>query len=164
MVKRSALVTFGPEATLDIVAREMNKKRIGCVVVVDTISHKPIGVITKSDLIKCAYAAGSSPNPGAVLARDVMSSSLVTVDGEASRDEAAEKLFSNKVHHLVVVDKESGAFLGITTSFDICKEVYLDQKAFPYSRESLEVLDKKPKEPEENLYYFNAHSHNIKFI
>lgn len=59
--------------------------------------------------------------------RDVMSTTLHPATPDMSRDEAAEILEKNKIHHAVVNNIE-GKFAGLFSSWDIARECALDAK------------------------------------
>ena len=94
-------------------AKTMLERKIGCVVVVE--GEKVVGIVTESDLIRCA-ASGFDPNRK--LVKDVMNSPPVTCSPEAPVEEAYAHMRKNNIRHLPIVG-EDGALVGIVTMKDL---------------------------------------------
>ena len=80
------------------------------------------GVISKSDLLKIyrQYAAkGDIPDRLTIKANDLMTSDLITLDGEDSIGLAADIFLSNKIHSIPVYNGDQ--LSGIITNHDIIK-------------------------------------------
>jgi CBS domain-containing protein len=65
---------------------------------------------------------GESSKGGSMLARDVMSSGVVTVEAKASLLDAVKLLINSGVSALPVID-EKGAFVGVLSEFDVIRHV-----------------------------------------
>jgi CBS domain containing-hemolysin-like protein len=91
----------------------------------------PLGMVSKTDLVK-AYSK-SIPLTEAV--GNIMTSGVISVKPSATRDEAAEVLQKNKVHHAVVTDGDQATMVGLISSWDIARECSLDAAAWPYNRD-----------------------------
>jgi CBS domain-containing protein len=112
-IMNKEVATAKPDDQLVNAARTMLERRIGCVVVVE--GEKVVGIVTESDLIKCA-ASGFDPNQK--LVRDVMNSPPVTCTPEAPVEEAYAHMRKNNIRHLPIVD-EDGGLVGIVTMKDL---------------------------------------------
>lgn len=105
-------------------AQEASKKMMGnnvsSLVVIDSNNNnnKPIGIVTERDLVRkvCLKDASSSN----MLLKNIMSSSLITIDAGSSVGAAADVMIQNKVRHLLVVEEniDISRPLGIITPTD----------------------------------------------
>jgi CBS domain-containing protein len=101
------------------------ERRVGCIPVVDE-HGKPIGVITKYDLVEQLEAAMRAarcdcPLPSDLrveTADDVMMPVALTLYEHASISHAAAMMTSEDTHHVLVVD-EHGALVGVVSAKDI---------------------------------------------
>ncbi len=100
-------------------AKVMSKKGVSGAVV--TREGAAVGIVTERDLVS-KVLADPEVDPAKVLARDIMSTPLITVDPSATLTEAAELMAEYKVRRLVVVDG-SGALSGIVTTGDIARTI-----------------------------------------
>jgi CBS domain-containing protein len=112
-IMNKEVATAKPDDQLVNAARTMLERKIGCVVVVER--EKVVGIVTESDLIRCA-ASGFDPNRK--LVKDVMNSPPVTCTPEAPVEEAYAHMRKNNIRHLPIVD-EDGALVGIVTMKDL---------------------------------------------
>jgi|SaaInlStandDraft_5_1057022.scaffolds.fasta_scaffold32217_2 CBS domain-containing protein len=71
---------------------------------------------------------------------DVMHENVVTCELEDTRDSAATVIESHKIHHLIVIGAHK-EFKGVISSMDVAREVMLDAKAWPYSREAFSAYN-----------------------
>eukprot|EP01013_Petalomonas_cantuscygni_P031851 TRINITY_DN58197_c0_g1_i1.p1 TRINITY_DN58197_c0_g1~~TRINITY_DN58197_c0_g1_i1.p1 ORF type:complete len:162 (-),score=34.65 TRINITY_DN58197_c0_g1_i1:422-853(-) len=122
-----------PSATIGDAAARMHAEKVGSIVIVE--GGVAVGIVTKSDIV-AAYVGGVAPTASV---SSVMAKGLVTCALDTQRDAAAEMMTKVHKHHLIVLG-EGGVFAGIVSSMDIAKEVILDAKAYPYSRESLAAM------------------------
>jgi CBS domain-containing protein len=93
----------------------MRRNRRGFLVV--TKGHKPIGVISDSDLINKIVAKGANPSKLAVHA--LMNKPIVTISPAEDVLEAVKKMKKSNVHRLPVVDKSR--VVGILSLTDIAR-------------------------------------------
>ena len=112
-IMNKEVATAKPGDQLVNAARTMLERKIGCVVVVE--GEKVVGIVTESDLIRCA-ASGFDPNQK--LVRDVMNSPPVTCTPEAPVEEAYAHMRKNNIRHLPIVN-EDGGLVGIVTMKDL---------------------------------------------
>jgi CBS domain-containing protein len=78
---------------------------------------QPVGIVTERDLVYRVIAEGKAP--GEVKIKAVMSSPLITVDPEASLEEAMEMMGRNNVRRLGVVYR--GSLEGVISDKDIIR-------------------------------------------
>lgn len=130
MVPENKAATGFPSDPIKAALEDMIKKKIGAIVVVsESIPTEAVGILTKTDFIN-AYQNGQSLDAPLL---SIMSSSLLTLDENLSRDDAADFFLKKKVHHAVVTDSK-GKFVGIVSSWDVSAETAKDGKAWPYPR------------------------------
>jgi CBS domain-containing protein len=101
------------QTTVQAAARQMAASRSTSIVVADEAGHA-IGIVTDKDLREKVVAQGA-PLDSPV--GSVMSSPVITVDGEQRVFEALLQMLSHNVHHLVVT--EQGATVGVITNHDL---------------------------------------------
>jgi CBS domain-containing protein len=130
MVPAGAAITCSPTDTIESVLNQLLENSISAVVVVD-LSRIPVGIVTKTDLVQ----AFKDKIPIDSYVDAVMTTSIKTVKGVASRDEAAGIFDENRIHHVIVVGEEL-EFAGIISSLDIARETSLDGKAWPWNRQA----------------------------
>ena len=90
--------------------------RIGCIPVVDD-QGRPIGVITKSDVVMRLVLPGHEPPR---IAAELMLPITIAVNERSTIAQAAALMASENVHHLLVVDL-SGRLVGLVTTLDIVR-------------------------------------------
>jgi len=96
----------------------MAKRGVSCAVI--TQSGSAVGIVTERDLVSKVLA--ESIDARNVLARDIMSTPLITVGPDAPLTNAAELMAQYRVRRLVVVDK-SGTLVGLVTTGDIARSL-----------------------------------------
>ncbi len=129
MVPCDKVVQINQDSSIKAAAEKMINAHVGSIIITDNERH-PVGIVTAKDFVKAAYTLGKS---GETSVKEIMTPKLITVDEEAERDEVAEILLKNKIHH-VIVTRDKNLWVGLSTAFDVSKEAALDAKAFPYSR------------------------------
>ncbi|EFC48435.1 predicted protein [Naegleria gruberi] len=116
-------------ASLEQASKIIVEKHIGSVVVVNSL-HDPVGIITKTDLVKAGFVEGL---PSSTPVTQIMHKQLEFCNEEIERDQVAELLMKKSIHHLLVRNKHN-EWTGLTTSMDVVTEAALDAKAFPWVR------------------------------
>ncbi len=99
------------------VVATMNKFDISSVIVVE--EKRPVGIVTHKDIISKLVQARIPPD--AVTAREVMSTPIVTINEEASIEEAASLMAKKHIKKLVVT-RNNIEIAGIITSSDLVRE------------------------------------------
>ena len=103
-----------PEATVSDILRIMMENNIGSVVIVGP-KREVLGIITERDLIRKVLSKGL--NPRETRAEEIMSKPVITIEPDASIQEAANLMKEKGVGHLPVV--ENGRVIGIIAEGDI---------------------------------------------
>lgn len=107
-----------PDSSVKEVVAAMNKFDIGSVIVVQ--SQRPVGVITEKDILKRVVEPGLTPET--LTAKQVMSSPVITIDENASINEAAKLMAKKGVKRLLVM-RNNDELAGIITFSDIVAKV-----------------------------------------
>ncbi len=110
LVARSG-IGIAPDATIREAAERMAEESIGSLVVLE--AGEPVGIVTKSDVVRRVIAAGVDPGEAV---RRVMSPDLVTVAAESYVFDGLMTMIRNGIGHLVVTD--AGRFTGVVSESD----------------------------------------------
>src|SRR3972149_7440878 len=113
-VMSSPVVTTAEEAPSNHIANLMQESNLGCVIVTNK-AGKPIGIITERDLVLRVLAKNLTP--ASVTAKEIMTSPLVTIEPEATINDAARRMSKLDIRRLAVLYKDS--LVGIVSSKDI---------------------------------------------
>ncbi len=122
---RTEFFAVSPEATVHEAARYLRDRKIRATVVCSP-EGRPIGVISQSDISD--QVAAENRCPSWILAKEIMSTDLVTVGPESTIDECLHLLDCHGIYHLVVVDA-SGRSMGMISAQDILRLVASDERA-----------------------------------
>lgn len=115
VIKHRTVVAMGKNASVAEASREMAKKRIGAIVVVE--DGKLAGIFTERDGLFRVLAEGRDPNT--TLLSDVMTSKLMTIGPEKSLLNALHVMHENGFRHLpVVANGEPVGMLSIRDALD----------------------------------------------
>jgi CBS domain-containing protein len=107
-----------PDSSAKEVVATMNKFDIGSVVVVQ--GERPVGIITERDILKRIVEPCLAPET--LTARQIMTSPVITIDENASINEAA-KLMAKKGIKRLLVTRNNDKLVGIITFTDIVTKV-----------------------------------------
>lgn len=113
-VMSSPVITIDESKTANRVGQLMEKNNIGCIIV-NTEKGKPTGIITEKDLVERVIA--KDIHPRTVIAKQIMSAPVNTIDSDKSINDAARRMNLLNVRRLPVMYK--GSLVGIITSKDI---------------------------------------------
>ncbi len=108
-----SVFSMPPEARLHDALNAMQSHRDTCVVVVE--SGRPVGIVTERDIVRL-YS--SHPEWIDIPVRDVMASPVLSIPLDSSINQAAERMLTAKVRHLVVVD-DAGLIAGLIGEHDL---------------------------------------------
>lgn len=128
MVPRSKVISCCPDDSLETAMKLMLEHVVGSVVVMPKGGDSPVGIVTKTDLIR-GWEQGLDAKKDTV--STVMGTKFETVLDTSPSGIAAEHFEKLKHRHAFVVDKD-GNFVGIVTAYDIAVETARDNKAWPY--------------------------------
>ncbi len=106
-------ITAPGDATVESLISIMMERHIGCVPIVDS-QQRPIGIVTKLDLIECRDATRKT-------ARDVMMPHAMTLQLSDTLAHATNLMSREGFHHLLVLDGERLA--GVVSTFDVTRWV-----------------------------------------
>jgi len=104
------------DTSVQEVVATMNKFDISSVIVVQ--EERPVGIITHKDIVSKIVQARIPPD--AVTAREIMATPVVTIDENASMEEAARLMARKNIKKLPVVRDDK--LVGIITSMDLVRE------------------------------------------
>ena len=109
------IISIESNASVSEVASMMTKNEVGAVVV--TKQGKPVGIITEVDILKrCCIAKVCNQ---VCIAKEVMSTPLITIEADASLGEAAKMMTDHKIRRLLVT--EGGKIVGLITEKDLLR-------------------------------------------
>lgn len=134
--------------SLQNVIRLLNEHNIGAVAVLDS-DGKPVGVITKTDIIRYAEVSENSHSinkkankilteeeESLIPTRDQedivlnwMTPVIFSVKSETPVKEVAKRMVRYGIHHIFVQEKQDGHILGVVSSFDILRYVADDKES-----------------------------------
>lgn len=129
-------VTIEPSATTTICAKKMKEYNIGSLIVKDKGSM--LGIITEQDIIHRVIAEGSHPDE--VLAKDIMSTDVVTLPPEADIYDAMVKMRDRSTRHVPVT--HDGKLIGFLTLKDVLK---IEPDLFDIIVEQFELREEERK-------------------
>jgi signal-transduction protein with cAMP-binding, CBS, and nucleotidyltransferase domain len=117
------LITIGGESSIREAAQVMLEHGIGSIVV--TQDGKPVGIVTKSDLLSRVIVECRDPRDCKV--RAVMSAPLISVDKDTPILDAMRVMKNKKVRRLLVSD--GGKLVGIVSETDMVRAVTMSSMA-----------------------------------
>jgi CBS domain-containing protein len=110
-----------PRSTISQVIEMMLNEDVGAVIIVE--ENRPVGIITEKDILMRVVKTGRDFEE--VLAKEVMTKPLLTIEAERPISDALEMLMENNIRRLVIT--EAGILVGITTErrlLEIVNEQY----------------------------------------
>jgi len=117
------LITISGESSIKEAAQVMLEHGIGSIVV--TQDGKPVGIVTKSDLLSRVIVECRDPRDCKV--RVIMSAPLISVEKDTPILEAMRVMKNRKVRRLLVSD--SGDLVGIVSETDMVRAVTMSSMA-----------------------------------
>ncbi|MFD1562287.1 CBS domain-containing protein [Haloarchaeobius amylolyticus] len=118
---RSDVVTASTDEAVHELAATMQDENVGCIVIAD---DGPVGVVTDRDLTMQVLADQADPDE--MVAEDVMSDDLHTIEHDAGFYEATELMSEHGIRRLPVTGAD-GALEGIITADDL-NELLADEQ------------------------------------
>ncbi|MBW7454744.1 CBS domain-containing protein [Paenibacillus sepulcri] len=120
-IMSSSCITVSKDNTLYEAAGLMDQHNIGFLPVVD--QNKLIGVITDRDLVIRGYAAKKD---GTIAVTEVLTKDYITIEPDATVDEAAEIMAAEQIRRLPVVS--NGDLLGVISLGDMAiREIFVNE-------------------------------------
>jgi CBS domain-containing protein len=113
--KNSEVCSVSPTVTVAEAVAEMNRRRIGSVIVLE--GGRLAGIFTERDVLRRVVGAGVDPLKATVA--EVMTADLVTVTPATTVDEAMEIFTEKRCRHLPVL--ENGRLVGLLSIGDVTR-------------------------------------------
>jgi len=110
-------ITISGEATIHDVVKIMAEQNIGFLVVVE--NGRMVGVLSERDVVRSLAERGNL----SVKVSDICKRDIITLQADATLEEAAEKMGKHGIRHIVVVN-ESGELIGVVSVRDLIQELY----------------------------------------
>jgi CBS domain-containing protein len=110
-------ITISGEATIHDVVKIMAEQNIGSLVVVE--NGRMVGVLSERDVVRSLAERGNL----SVKVSDICKRDIITLQADATLEEAAEKMGKHGIRHIVVVNK-SGELIGVVSVRDLIQELY----------------------------------------
>jgi MHS family proline/betaine transporter-like MFS transporter len=110
-------ITISGEATIYDVVKIMAEQNIGFLVVVE--NGRMVGVLSERDVVRSLAERGNL----SVKVSDICKRDIITLQADATLEEAAEKMGKHGIRHIVVVNK-SGEIIGVVSVRDLIQELY----------------------------------------
>lgn len=113
--KSASLFTVTEGTTIDQAVAEMNRQRVGSLVV--KANEQVCGIFTERDILTRVVSAGRDPK--STLVREVMTESYQWIGPETSVEDAMQMMTDKRVRHLPVLD--DGRLVGMLSIGDITR-------------------------------------------
>jgi CBS domain-containing protein len=113
---KKGVLTIDSDRTVVEAAEQMKWKEVGDIIVVGL--GMPQGIVTERDFVRRVIAQRKSLD---TKISDVMTTPLITIEPDASLNEAARKMIEHRIRRLPVVEKNQ--LVGIITVSDFAKHV-----------------------------------------
>lgn len=110
-----AVKTVRIDANVRDAVKKMNKFNIGSIVVVD--GKRPVGIITERDILRRIVEEGTDPSM--IEVKQIMPHPTVTIQPDASIEEAAKLMAKKRIKKLPVVENDK--LVGIITTMDLTR-------------------------------------------
>jgi CBS domain-containing protein len=110
-------ITISGEATIHDVVKIMAEQNIGFLVVVE--NGRMVGVLSEKDVVRSLAERGNL----SVKVSDICKRDIITLQEDATLEEAAEMMGKHGIRHVVVVNK-SGELIGVVSVRDLIQELY----------------------------------------
>jgi CBS domain-containing protein len=109
------------------IAKVMSDNNIGSVVIVKSDDLEGLeGIITERDIVRIAAAAETSSSTFQLLARDIMSKPVITIDATSSIQDVIQSMKLNNIRRLPVIDRER-KMVGIVADKDVFRAIINSQ-------------------------------------
>ena len=115
--KNKEIQSIAPTATVFEALKKMSEKQIGALVVME--NSKVVGIISERDYARKIILQGKTSKE--TLVKEVMSTTLFSVNPDTSVEEAMVQMTGKHVRHLPVFEKSK--FVGIISIGDVVKSV-----------------------------------------
>ncbi|MCC6543723.1 MAG: CBS domain-containing protein [Nitrospirae bacterium] len=120
------LVTVDKQMTVQEVAKVMESKDVGSVLVMDKESGEIAGIVTERDIVKKVVAKGTDGS--SYIVKGIMSTPLLTIESNKTIFEAGDYMDQKRVRHLAVT--ENGKVVGVISVRDLINPSQYDEEAW----------------------------------
>lgn len=127
--------------TINAIAKVMSENNIGSVVIVKSNEVDGLaGIITERDIVRIAGAVQTSSSTTVLqlIARDIMSKPIITIDAGSSIKDAIQSMKLNNIRRLPVVNRE-GRMVGILADKDIFRAIINNQSLVASISENITI-------------------------
>ena len=114
--KGGVIVYSSPDTTVAEAVRKMGRHNIGSILVLSP-RRDLVGIFTERDLLQRVVVPGLDPS--ATLLQDVMTTDVIVVNGEMSRDEVLHIMDTKHIRHVPVSDGVQ--LLGVVSLRDVLR-------------------------------------------
>ncbi|MGD1835333.1 MAG: cyclic nucleotide-binding/CBS domain-containing protein [Nitrososphaeraceae archaeon] len=111
-----SIISVDKDDTIRLAVKKMIQGDLGSVIVTD--NNKPVGMLTERDILRYIYHEKINLND---TAQTIMTNPLISVDINATIDEAAQIMLTNNIRRLLV--KEKDEYVGIISQRELQKSV-----------------------------------------
>ena len=115
--KRSCL-TIDQNEQISNLALLLKKHNIGCLIVTNNASSKPVGIVSERDLVKYFKEI---INKEVLIVKNIMTSNIISCDLSATSNDLMKKMTENKIRHLPIIDNDK--LLGIVSIGDVVNRI-----------------------------------------
>ena len=115
--KRSCL-TIDQNEQISNLALLLKKHNIGCLIVTNNASSKPVGIVSERDLVKHFKEI---INKEVLIVKNIMTSNIISCDLSATSNDLMKKMTENKIRHLPIIDNDK--LLGIVSIGDVVNRI-----------------------------------------
>jgi CBS domain-containing protein len=113
------VLTIDSQKTIVEAAELMSLKDVGDIIV--TGAHTPRGIVTERDFVRRVIA---KRRPLDMKISDIMSTPLITIEPDASLNQAARKMINNRIRRLPVMERHNLVGIIVVSDFarHLCKK------------------------------------------
>ena len=115
--KRSCL-TIDQNEQISNLALLLKKHNIGCLIVPNNSSSKPVGIVSERDLVKYFKEI---INKEILIVKNIMTSNIISCDLSSTSNDLMKKMTENKIRHLPIIDNDK--LLGIVSIGDVVNRI-----------------------------------------
>ena len=109
------ILSVGPDTTVIEVARTMQEKKVGALLVAE--GARFIGIVSETDLVRRVLAARGDVQQ--VRVSEIMRSPIITIEIDRSAHEASDLMSERGIRHLAVTD--DGKIVGMLSVRDLLR-------------------------------------------
>lgn len=113
--KGKKIFSVPPTVTVSDAVAEMNRHRVGCILVLD--DGRLVGIFTERDVLRRVVGAGLDPKTS--LVADVMTAEVITISPDSSVEQTMVIFTEKRCRHLPVI--EGGQLVGTISIGDITR-------------------------------------------